>query len=348
MSKYKQHPETRINRPTISDVAKAAGVSKATVSRVLNGTATHMRPTTAEKVKVAVRSLQFRPNALARSLSLRRSGTLALVVSDVVNPFYTRIIHGLEDAALKQGSNIFLCNTNYDLERGLTMIRSLIDKQVDGVLLMSSSMETEWLRELQQNHVPAVVLDPVSERVQSGVATIRVDFGTGIDQAVAALRQAGHKKLGLVTGPLELKTARVRRDAFLEAARSHQLDPESIVQSEGDFRIGGGRRALEPLRRAGVTAVFCCNDLMALGVLLEARKRDLVLPRDLSVVGLDDIEMAAESFPALSTVALPRYEIGQLAAELIFELMTPGTQAVSKQRVATHYVERDTVAHVGA
>ena len=330
----------------MSDVAKAAGVSKATVSRVLNGTATHMRPGTAERVKQAVEALGFRPNALARSLSLGRSGTLALVVSDVVNPFYAEIIHGLEDAALQEHANIFLCNTNYDLARGLTLIRSLIDKQVDGVLLMASSMEAKWLEELQQNRVPTVVLDPVSERDQAGVATISVDFGAGIGEAVAALGRAGHEKLAIVTGPLGLKTARVRRDAFLRAVEKHGLDTERIVQLESNFRVNGGRKALEPLRQAGVTAVFCCNDLLALGVLLEARKQGLEVPRDLSVIGLDDIEMAAESFPALSTVALPRYEIGRLAAELIFELMADDGAMSRRRDVTTHYVARESVAAV--
>ena len=233
-----------MSRPTMADVARAAGVSKATVSRVLNGTATHMRPATAEKVKKAVDALGFRPNALARSLSLRRSGTLALVVSDVVNPFYAEIIHGLEDAALKEHSNIFLCNTNYDLERGLTLVRSLIDKRVDGVLLTSSSVEVRWVEELHQNSVPTVVLDPVSDKDQIGSATIRVDFDKGIGEAVAALTKAGHQKLAIVTRPLGLKTARVRRDAFLEAVQRHDVDPKNIVQVESNFRIGGGRLAL--------------------------------------------------------------------------------------------------------
>ena len=333
-----------MSRPTMADVARAAGVSKATVSRVLNGTATHMRPATAERVKRAVDALGFRPNALARSLSLRRSGTLALVVSDVVNPFYAEIIHGLEDAALKEHSNIFLCNTNYDLERGLTLIRSLIDKRVDGVLLMSSSMEVRWLDELHHNSVPTVVLDPVSDKNQPGSATIRVDFDKGIGEAVAALVIAGHQKLAIVTGPLGLKTARVRRDAFLEAIQRHGIDPKDIVQVESNFRIDGGRLALGSLTEAGVTAVFCCNDLMALGVLLEARKKGLEVPRDLSVIGLDDIEMAAQSFPALSTVALPRYDIGRLAAELIFELMAEGASSSPTRDVETRYVARESVA----
>ena len=329
-------------RPTMADVAKTAGVSKATVSRVLNGTATHMRPATAEKVKQAVEALGFRPNALARSLSLRRSGTLALLVSDVVNPFYAEVIHGLEDAALERGSNIFLCNTNYNLERGLTLIRSLIDKQVDGVLLMSSSMEERWLDELRQNGVPTVVLDPVSAEARSGVATIEVDFGAGIREAVRALRGAGHERFGIVTGPLELRTAQVRRDAFLRAVKEHGVSPESIVQIESNFRVDGGRRAFASLHHAGVSAVFCCNDLMALGMLLEARKQSVALPDELSIVGLDDIEMAAESYPALSTVALPRYAIGQLAADLIFELLAD--EGASRREVKTRYIARDSVA----
>ncbi|MEM6429538.1 MAG: LacI family DNA-binding transcriptional regulator [Deinococcota bacterium] len=329
-----------MSRPTMADVAKTAGVSKATVSRVLNGTATHMRPATEAKVMRAIKELGFRPNALARSLSLRRSGTLALLLSDVVNPFYAEVIHGLEDAALGKGANIFLCNTNYNLERGLTLIRSLIDKQVDGVLLMSSSMEEAWLEELQANAIPTVVLDPVSTEQKSGIATILVDFDQGIGQAVAALNQVGHKELAIVTGPLSLKTARVRYEAFLRAAQKYGFDPAAITKIESNFRIDGGRAALAPLREADVSAVFCCNDLMALGVLLEARKQGFELPRDLAIIGLDDIELAAESLPALSTVALPRYSIGQLAAELIFELLDTPDASLQRQ-VSTQFIARE-------
>ena len=332
-----------MSRPTITDVAKAAGVSKATVSRVLNGTATHMRPATAARVKDAVTTLGFRRNAVARSLSVRRSGTLALVVSDIVNPFYAKVMQGFEDAALEQGANVFLCNTNYNLNRGLTLIDSLIDKQVDGVLLMSSSMESRWLERLQQNQIPTVVLDPVAAPEQRGVAVIRIDFDKGIGEAAASLYQAGHQKLAIVTGPLELKTARVRRDAFLSAIAKCGFDPDAVLQIRGDFRTGGGRSALEPLLRAGVTAVFCSNDLMALGLLLEERKQNLKVPQGLSVIGLDDIEMAAESYPTLSTVALPRYAIGELAAELIFELISDVTKANLERWIQTTYIARESV-----
>ena len=333
-----------MNRPTITDVAKVAGVSKATVSRVLNGSAAHMRPETAAKVKDAVAALEFRRNAVARSLSVRHSGTLALVVSDIVNPFYAKVMQGLEDAALARGANVFLGNTNYDLNRGLALIDSLIDKQVDGVLLMSSSMEPSWLERLRRSQVPTVVVDPVSHAGQPGVAAIRVDFAAGIGKAVASLYGAGHRKVAVVTGPLELKTARVRRDAVLGAVTTCGFEPDTVVQIEGDFRTGGGRRALEPILNGEVTAVFCCNDLMGMGLLLEARKHNLDLPQDLSVIGLDDIEMAAETYPALSSVALPRYAIGELAAELIFELMVNPQAEKLERCVKTTYIARESVS----
>lgn len=332
------------SRPTINDVANAAGVSKATVSRVLNGTSAYIRPATAEHVKQVVAQLGFRPNGLARSLSLQRSGTLALVVSDIVNPFYAEVIHGLEDAALEQDSSVFLCNTNYDLKRGLKLIHSLVDKRVDGVLLMSSSMEKDWLDELLRHGVPVVVVDPASKRAQQGIGTIKVDFATGIREAVTAFIEAGHRRLAFVSGPLGLQTARVRREAFYAAVLEHGIDPASVVEVESNFRMDGGRAAFKHL--GGATAIFCSNDLLALGVLAEARKQGLDLPRDLSIIGLDDIEMAADSFPALSTVALPRYEVGRLAAELIFELMAKTTPAQPERVVRTTYIPRESVATV--
>ncbi len=140
--------------PTIDDVAAAAGVSKATVSRVLSGHFAHIRPETRERVEAAIQALGYRPSAVARSLSSRRTFTVGMLVSDVANPFYGDVIHGVEDQAIGAGYNVLLANTNYDVARGLGLIRSLVDRRADGVLVMSSSVSDDWLDELVVSNTP--------------------------------------------------------------------------------------------------------------------------------------------------------------------------------------------------
>ncbi len=300
-------------RTTIADVAQRAGVSKATVSRVLGGTYAYMREETRARVQEAIDEMDYRPSSVARSLTWKRTKTAGVLVSDVGNPFYAEVLHGVEDVAFGGDYDVFLCNTNYDAGRGLAFVRSLIDKQVDGVLLMASIACELWLAELRRSRVPAVVLDWEERAPAAGVGSIGVDFATGIDAAVDHLLALGHGRFAHVSGPLALRTARARRDAFLDALARRGISPASVPVIEGDLQIDGGRRAAAELLRLPerATAVFAANDLTAMGVIAGARAGGLAVPRDLSVVGLDDIWLAGQVDPPLTTVALPRYEIGR-------------------------------------
>ena len=205
-------------RPTIANVAETAGVSKATVSRVLSGNAEYMRPETRSRVLEAIDKLDYRPSSIARSLTSKRTFTAGLLVSDIGNPFYPEVINGVEETALEQGYNIFLCNTSYDLERGMTYVRSLIDKQVDGVLIMSSTMSDEWVRELAKHNIPTIILDwEINDDVTGSLGVIEVNFEAGIQAAVEHLDALGHTRLAHVGGPMDLRTSRLRLDAFGKA-----------------------------------------------------------------------------------------------------------------------------------
>jgi LacI family transcriptional regulator len=307
---------------TIEDVAAAAGVSKATVSRVIGGKFTHIRPDTRRRVEEAIIALNYRPSSVARSLTSHRTYTVGMLVSDVANPFYGEVIHGVEDEAIAAGYNVLLANTNYDLGRGMALIRSLIDRRADGVLIMSSSASDAWLEELGQARMPAVALDWARLDIDA-VSCIEVDFRPGIAEAARHLVDLGHRRLGHIAGPLNLKTSRDRRDAFLDALAERGIARDRVAVATGPLTIEGGRQAWFLLReeRHTPTAVFCANDLMALGVLNAARSEGLRVPGDLSIVGLDDIWLAAQFDPPLTTVALPRYEIGGLAIRMLFALL---------------------------
>lgn len=335
-------------RITIEDVAKLAGVSKATVSRVMNGNYAYIKDETRKNVMDTIEKLGYRPSSVARSLTSKRTQTAGILVSDVGNPFYANVIHGVEDIAFRHGYDLFLCNTNYDEDRGMAIVRSLIDKRVDGVFVMSSAMSNDWIRELIKNHVPAVILDWQVTINDPSVAEIQVDYETGIRQAVDHLVELGHRTFAHISGPLELKTARERRDAFLRRLGEHGIGDSQIVVVEGDLKIDGGRQAFQKIIASSLkpTAIFAANDMMAMGVLAASRKTGFSIPGDISLVGLDDTWLAAQMDPPLTTVALPNYQIGTLAMETLFEILEHSgdvTQQIRKT-VTTALVVRETTS----
>ena len=335
-----------MSRPTIVDVAKTAGVSKATVSRVMSGNTEYMRPATRDRVLAAIEQLDYRPSSIARSLTSKRTYTAGILVSDVANPFYPEVIRGVEDVALDHNYNVFLCNTGYDLERGMTQIQSLIDKQVDGVLIMSSTMSDDWVLALKEHDIPTVILDwEINNDISGAIGVIEVDFETGIAAAVEHLVGLGHQQLAHVCGPLDMHTSKLRHDAFLKATQDFDIPREHVAVIESNLRIEGGREALQQLLALTKrpTAVFAANDLMAMGIVRAARTNGLQVPEDLSVVGLDDIWLVEDMEPPLTTVALPRYEIGSIAMQMLLELLSSENEPTANldhKQVETYLVVR--------
>ena len=309
-----------MKRITINDVAQRAGVSKSTVSHVLNNTR-FVEDATRLKVLDAVEAMNYRPSSIARSLVKKQTSTVGLLISDVSNPFYHEVIHGVESIALEKGYDIFLCNTHYDLSQAMKFVQSLEDKLVDGVLCMTSSLSKEILIELSSNNIPMVVLDWNASEISDIAATISIDFSKGINETVRHLAELGHKHFAHVSGPLNFWTSRLRRDLFFNALSESGIDPRSALIVEGNLRINGGRQALEKIVSVDPrpTAVFAANDLMALGMIWAAKDYDLQIPQDLSIVGLDDIELSTQITPPLTTVSLPRYKIGSLAMQMLLQ-----------------------------
>lgn len=326
-------------RPTIADVAKLAGVSKATVSRVLSGNFEYMRDNTRSRVERAIEELNYRPSSVARSLTSKRTFTAAVMISDVSNAFYGDVIHGAEDVALDAGYNIYLCNTNYDMDRGINLVQSFIDKRVDGVLIMSSTMSNDWLDLLVRNRVPTVVLDWSVRPTDYQVSVVGVRYDIGIKQAVSHLVELGHTRFAHISGPLELPTSHSRRNQFTNALVAHGISVDDVVHFEGDLRPSGGRAAVREYMSLDrlPTAVFAANDLTAIGFMAGAREQGISIPGDISVVGLDNVWFASQTDPPLTTVGLPRYEIGQVSMQLLLDLLDG--------REAAH-VEVETSLHV--
>lgn len=326
---------------SIKDVAARAGVSTATVSHVLNGTrkissATHAR------VMTAVEELGYSVNRAARNLAMgRASSLLGVIISDIRNPFFPEVVSSFQEQAWLRQLDALVLNTNYDPERMVDCVRRLLGLQVAGVAVLTTQADTAATELLSQRGVPAVYLD--AGRVGRGVANIAVDYEQGIAEGVEHLRKLGHKSLGYVGGPVHLGSARRRRRAFLDAAARAGLDAVAAV--DGDFSVQGGYQSASRVF-AGVrpTALVAGNDLCAIGAMHAAFDLGLQVPGDVSVIGFDDIEFAQHIRPALTSMALPREEIGRLAFDALEKMIREPAQAGEEVAVHARLVERASTA----
>ena len=225
-------------------------------------------------------------------------------------------------------------------------IHSLVDRLVDGVMFMSSNMNIDMIQEVHANSIQSVVLDWGGTNVSEMATTITIDFKIGICEAVQHLVEFGHKRIAFVGGPTNMWTAKIRKQAFLKAIEECQPSVEGVILSDGNLRIEGGYKAFEELFRLipRPTAVMAANDLTALGIMWASRNAGYILPDDLSIVGLDDIDLASRVTPTLTTIALPRYEIGRLAMQELLALIREPSHPKTNQTVPTHLILRDSTA----
>lgn len=302
----------------IRDVAKRAKVSTATVSRTVNQVST-VDAQLAKRVWKAIEELGYYPNRQARALVSGRSHVFGLIVSEITNPFFPEIVQTFETLAVEQNYEILLTSTIHDPKRMELAVRRMIEGRVDGVAILTFGMEDYLLDHLRFRNLPLVFVDigPKAPRVSN----IRVDYSDGIRQAVQHLAALRHEQIGFVTGPLKLRSAVARRDAFQASMREIGLPtkPEFIV--EGNHRLEGGKLALQQLSklRERPTAVLCSNDMTAIGVMREAFEQGIKVPEELSVVGFDDIRMAEFLTPPLTTVQMSQSELAKLAFEALLK-----------------------------
>ncbi len=331
-----------MSRATISDVAARAGVSKATVSRFLNGSADPMRASTRARIQVAIEALGYRPSAVARSLVNRRTNTIGLLISDFANPFYSEIVQGIETVGAENGYRVLMGSNDYDLDRAFEFVGSLAYGQVDGVLLMSSQINEELVKDFAANGVPIVLWDWPT--VVPGVtAHLNTDYQAGFAAAVERLVDLGHRHFAYLSGVQGLPTTGTRVRAFRLAVSRHS-EIAGVVEQEADYKMEGGHRAMRQILQVApeTTAVLCANDLTALGAVRAAREQGVAVPDDLSVVGLDDTFLTTLVQPQLSTIALPTLEIGHAAMNCMLRRLRDGEPGQPETVVfPTHFVERE-------
>ncbi|HTJ30929.1 MAG TPA: LacI family DNA-binding transcriptional regulator [Acidobacteriaceae bacterium] len=301
----------------ISAVAKMAGVSTATVSRVINGTAT-VSPETAERVRKAVEALNFYPDINARALGSGRSGLYGLIISDITNPYFPELVKAFEDIAVEHGQDVLIANTDYDPKRMETCVVRMLQRKVDGVAIMTSEMEERLVRSFSQRQIPTVFMDTGGG--VNGASTVNVDYSAGVMEAMQHLFALGHSEIAFISGPMGLSSARAREEAFHAALREHAIKMRPGWEQEGDHRVEGGHHAMKRIlkSKSRPTAVLASNDLMAIGAMGAIHESGLDIPGDISVIGFDGIELSAYTSPALTTLHVPRRELAATAFRMLF------------------------------
>ncbi|MBA3441311.1 MAG: LacI family DNA-binding transcriptional regulator [Pyrinomonadaceae bacterium] len=329
----------------IKEVAKRANVSTATVSRTINNTS-FVDPKTAKKVWKAIDELGYHPNTHARSLASGRSRILGLIVSDIVNPFFPELVKSFEDVVTQHGYEILIANTDYCATRMALCVKRMVERQVDGVAIMTSEMDGASIEALAHKSIPMVFLDVGT--VGHLVSNINIDYAQGIDEAVRHLLGLGHRRIGFISGPNNLKSARIRRSAFIEC-----LDKYGLVENEqlifaGNHKFDGGLAAMHHLLTAErpPTAVLASNDLTAFGAIRAIRLAGLRVPDDVSVVGFDDIDPAHFAEPPLTTVRLSRSDLAEKAFHALMYSVNISTPAGREFVVETHLVVRESTGSV--
>lgn len=339
----KQSPESRKPHGGSADiiqVARRAGVSPATVSRVTNGRSTVAKHL-AKRVWQAIEELGYTPNPQARALVSGRSRVLGLLVSEITNPFFPELIQSFEDVADEHDFEVMVGSSNYNRERAKLFVRRLAQRRVEGVAVMTFRAELHLLDELIAQNVPLVTIDVSANSARSLV--LEVDYAQGIDQAVQYLALLGHRCIGFASGPMPHLTNVRRKDAFVRSANKIGLSARHAPIFIGDHTFEGGTQAA--LHFLGMktrpTAIICSNDMMAIGVLRVMSERGISVPRDMSVVGFDDIHLAEFVSPPLSSVRMSRQDLARAAFKGLEQLRSVSAVNAPKAiRVGTNLVVR--------
>ncbi|HYM26403.1 MAG TPA: LacI family DNA-binding transcriptional regulator [Vicinamibacterales bacterium] len=313
---------------TIYEVAKRAGVSTATVSRVLSQPGV-VSPATRRRVLQAVERLGYEPNSAAKNLRTLRTGKLLVTVPDISNPFFSLILQGIEDAAQRAGYSVLVGDTQHDEKREEGYALMLKRKEADGLIFLGHRLPkqaAELVRAMAPGCAPVVNGCEFSPRL--GIPSVHIDNAKAASEAMDHLYRLGHRRIGVVTGPLVSPLSRDRLNGASARAKSARAERDFIVMN-GDFSIESGALAAERLlgRRDPPTAIFCFNDEMAMGALETARRRRVRVPDDVSVVGFDDIRFARYTDPPLTTVAQPMRAIGEGTVGLLLEILNGGAPA---------------------
>jgi LacI family transcriptional regulator len=332
------------HRVRMADVARQAGVSLMTVSRVVNNK-DDVSADTRQHVQATIKQLGYRPSDIARGLVTKRTGAIGLVVPDVSNPYFSEVVRGAEHVAYAKNYSVLLCNTEEDTERELAVLQSLEEKCVDGIVLCSSRLAEDELEEAISRH-PAAVL--VNRRLEfagerGGVGVVTLDDIAGGQMATQHLLDGGHQAIGFLAGPPASHSGQGRMEGYRVAMTTAGIlaFPQWIKHCAPT--VEGGRASTRKLLgdTPGLTALFCFNDLVAIGALQTCVDLGLTVPGNVAIVGFDDIPLAALVTPALTTCRISRYELGTQAMELLLKRIDGDTEECEEIILPTELIIRN-------
>lgn len=309
--------------PNIREVARKAGVSVATVSRVLNHPE-RVSPKTKDHIDRIMKEMDFSPNVFARSLNLKRSNSIALVIPDIVNPQYMEIAKGVEQVAHDKGYNLLLCNTEKDLEKERNYIRMLMEKKIDGIILAFTLLRQDDFDEIKKRDIPLVLFG--QNILKENISSVYSDFKEGAYLAVSHLINLGFRRIAYISGASDQLENRDKTIGYREALLNSGLEvSEELIAGGNDDIDSGYLAALKLLKQDPIPdALFVANDLMAMGACDALRTEGIKIPGDISVIGYDNIRMASLIEPKLTTVSWPVYKMGLISARiLIGEVESP-------------------------
>jgi LacI family transcriptional regulator len=329
---------------TMSEVARQAGVSKATVSRVLNKTQS-IAPETKRRVLEVVQQLNYHKNVHARRLATGRSDLFGLVISEITNPYFHEIIRGFQAEAWDRGFDVVLCNTEYAAQQTRSAMQKLIESDVRGVAIMTSSLDTNATSELSAAGIGTVFcnLGP-AERL---VSNVTIDYPRGISQAIEHVVQLGHRHAAVIAGPEDNRTAVTIKQALVAGLNEHNLHPLSVINS--NYRVDAGASAVRAILAAPEfpTVIFCGSDLIAMGAMNALEEAGVRIPQDISVIGIDDISFAFLARPPLTTIRVPREQLGRTAFQALDKMLTLKRRKGNEYYLETDLVVRESTAPPG-
>lgn len=331
--------------PTIKDIARAAGVSHTTVSRALRGSPAISAETTARIQKLA-QQMGYVPSAVAQSLISRRTRTIGMVVTTIADPFIVQIVEGAESIAQAAGYSLFLASSHNDPDREVVVVETFHRRRVDAIIVTSSRVGSLYSSELDQIAIPIVLINNQEEGEY--LYSVSVDDVHGARLIVEHLFNLGHRRIGYIGTPNRPKSNRRRLTGYQTALVQLGLkpDPDLVVCPDVAQDIDRAKIALDPLLAAGASAIFCYNDLTAVGLLVTCRERGIKIPADLSVVGFDDIEAASYVSPGLTTVRQPRLNLGSCAMSMVLDLLSG--KHVQDQLLEGELIVRESTAKVNS
>lgn len=329
---------------TIKEIAKEAGVSIATVSMILNNKDQNITNATRMRVLDVVKKYNYIPNAMAGSLVTQKTHIVGLILPDITNPFFPGIARGAEDKANESGYSIIFCNTDDKLEVEEKYIETLTKKMADGIIIAHSSNSVKMSEILERCKVPIILIDRdfYSENIRGKVLVNNLE---GAYKGVSYLINKGYKKIAYLSGSLKTKTAKDRLDGYKKALSDKNLEYDETLVKCGEYKIDWGRAGVKELlsENKQFDAIFCGNDLIAIGAMKELKEKNYKIPSDVGVMGFDDIYLAGLVEPALTTIRQPNYSMGYKAMELLLENIKNNNKNSSISEMKTITLETEII-----